>query len=342
MSKFKKPLALTIFTEEEDKESNKEPLDINSIVEHYFRLHDNIEYSYPRGNNLGSLYRHIYTSLNTEDLKTEDKDVKDDKFVFDNTHIELGDMRSISRKSVNSKHKPIFYEFTEQFHLPPIRVHLSENNKFIVKTFTLDGHTPEIKIEQLMLVIREIVMQLYGYYLNSIRPLIPQERGDRDSRSENLVIIPKIYYVQRKKNSISVCMEYIPPAMDRSLTFDFDPIIKSVFGWFKQHNLHHNDTAPRNIFLSHDHKLAVIDFGEAYIKLRDMPDTHKIEAQKTGYLDKQDKDTFKYWIKKIEGDDPLGDRFGGNKSIKRKKPIKKKTKRRRGKKSKKINTRRKK
>ena len=327
MSRFKfKPSLLSIAVEEEE---NKEPLlDIDSIVENYFTLHDSIEYS-PRGN-LGALYREIYTLLNTEH----------GVFVFDNTPIELGNMKQIVVKGRASRHKPIFYEFTKSFHLPPVHVKLSEDEKFIVKTFTLDGDTPEIKIEQLMLVIREIVMQLYGYYLNSIRQLTSQET---DGGHLNLVIIPKIYYVERSGDSIFVCMEYIPPASKNiNLTFDFDPIIKSVFTWFEEYNFHHNDTAPRNIYLTKDNFLAVIDFGEAYIELTDMPDTHTIEAQKTGYLSEQTEKSFRNWFNKVNDDDPFSHRFGGNKSIKRKKLTKKKTKKRRGKKGKKIGTRRKK
>ena len=326
MSRLKFKPSLFIAVEEEE---NKEPLlDIDSIVENYFTLHDSIEYS-PRGN-LGALYRQIYEALNTEH----------GRIVFDDQHIELRNMQPISGKMLASKHKPIFYEFTKSFNLPPIHVKLSEDEKFIVKTFTLDGNTPEIKIEQLMLVIREIVMQLYGYYLNSIRQLTSQET---DGGHLNLVIIPKIYYVERSGDSIFVCMEYIHPAIKNiKLTFDFDPIIKSVFTWFESHQLYHNDTAPRNIYLTKDNFLAVIDFGEAYIKLTNMPYTHTIESQKTGYLSKQTEKSFRDWLNKVNDDDPFSHRFGGNKSIKRKKLTKKKTKKRRGKKGKKIGTRRKK
>jgi len=172
-----------------------------------------------------------------------------------------------------------------------------------------------------MLVIREIVTQLYGYYLNSIRTLIPEE---------NLVIIPKIYYVQRKGNIPSHQNE------EKYLTYEtWNPIIQNLFSFFEKNKLYHHDTAHRNVFLSSDGKLAVIDFGEAYIELDGMQPQHKTGFQPKGYLKEQTNDNFDKWFTDAYPTfDSIGysEIYGG---IKRKKLTKKKTKKRRGKKSKK-------
>ena len=186
-----------------------------------------------------------------------------------------------------------------------------------------------------MLVIKEIVMQLYGDYLNTTRTLTEIENG------ENLVIIPKIYYLQRVDNTIFVCMEYVSQN-NHVLTFDkWDPIIKSVFSWFEGNKLYHHDTAPRNVFLSNDNRLAVIDFGEAYFNYSNMDSKNQTQTQPqpSGYFKEQTEKTFTNWIEGHNENPKAHEIYGG---IKRKKLIKKKTKKRRGKKSKKINTRRKK
>lgn len=333
--------------------------DINTIVENYFLLNDSIIYY---DTNLGSIYRSIYEKFTNSSINNDEGST----LMFDDS-IDLNGIDSVRQlgvmKSTSTPHRAIFREFTDSFTLSPIKIERSNNNNFIIKTFDLgndnekddeidryafiDGtkdmqnRVLEKKIERLMLVIREIVMQLYGYYLNSIRPLTETET----TVDTNLVIIPKIYYVQRKGDFIFVCMENIPSLQNEAeyLTYEkWNPIIQSVFRWFESQQLYHHDTAHRNVFLSSSGKLAVIDFGEAYVELPHMKQEHKTGFQPKGYLKTQTKDDFKRWITDaVPTVDSIGysDIYGG---MKRKKSIKKKTKKRRGKKGKKVSTRKKK
>jgi hypothetical protein len=135
-------------------------------------------------------------------------------------------------------------------------------------------------------------------------------------------------------------MENIPSHQNEAeyLTYEkWNPIIQSVFQWFELNKLYHHDTAHRNVFLSSSEKLAVIDFGEAYVELPGMKQEHKTGFQPKGYLKTQTDDNFNRWFTgAVPTVDSIGysDIYGG---IKRKKTT---TKRRKSKKSKK-NTRKK-
>lgn len=281
-------------------------INIEDIVNNYFVLNDSIKYY---DTNLGSVYRSIYTTFTGENSK----------FVFNNIDdIDLTNTTQLgSIKQKNSEHRSILPGLDESFKLPPIKIELTSNQKYIIKTFTLvDGNNEDILyIQQLMLVIREICMQLYGYYLNSIRPL---------KNGADLVVIPKIYYVQREENSIFVCMEYIPP-INEILTFEkWDLIIKDIFSWFESNKLYHHDTAHRNIYLcgtKEDIRLAVIDFGEAYVNYDNMDNYNKTEAQPSGYFKDQTQETFRLWVdNKIDPNYKSHEIYGGGiKSIKHKK-----------------------
>jgi hypothetical protein len=309
---------------------------ITGIVEKYFSLHSQIAFVLNEYQNLQHVYSDIYATLLTEN-----------RLIFDNSiglnSIDLNsiDLMKPLQKSENRKfsyHNPVLPDLKDVFQIGPVDVFLTTDNKFILKKFKLFKKNDDVDIiytQQLMLVIREIVMQLYGYYLNSIRPLHESEL------EKNLVIIPKIYFVQRHGDFIFVCMENIPHSQNEEyLTYEkWNPIINSVFRWFESHKLYHHDTAHRNVFLSSSEKLAVIDFGEAYVEYDNMNSENKSQAQPNGYFKVQDSNTFTHWIEGRNENPKEHEIYGG---IKRKNSIKKKTKKRRGKKGKKINTRRKK
>jgi len=327
-NKRKSPITITV-TEEEDLPVH----DIAGIVEKYFVLHDTIQFNFLGYTKLGDVYRAIYEALKSTTRINFHHSMND--------RHNLNWRKFIEIKKKTSEHLPILTELSsENIYLPPILIEISDNSKMIIKSFEISSEDKNITkhTQQLMLVIKEIVMQLYGDYLNSIRPLT---EGEHDN---NLVIIPKIYYVQRLENTIFVCMEYVSQNND-VLTFDkWDPIIKSVFSWFEDNKLYHHDTAPRNIFLTgtqEDPRLAVIDFGEAYFKYSNMDSKNQTQPQPSGYFKDQDDTTFTNWIEARNESPKQHEIYGG---IKRKKLIRKKTKKRRGKKSKKniSTTRRKK
>jgi hypothetical protein len=303
---------------------------INDIVDKYFLLHSQITFVLNTYRTLRDVYSDIYRTFTNVDISGS-------TLTFDNSILLDGmdDMTPLQKSEDRkySYHRPVLPDLKDPFQIPPVDVFLTNNKKFIFKKFKLFKQNDEVDIiyiQQLMLVIREIVMQLYGYYLNSNRVL------DADEHGKNLVIIPKIYYVERKGNFIFVCMENIPIHPTEKLTFEkWGPIIKSVFDCFETNNLYHHDTAHRNIFLSTSGKLAVIDFGEAYVEYDNMDSMNKTESQPNGYFKDQTKETFTNWIEARNENHKEHEIYGG---IKRKKLIRKKTKKRRGKKSKK-NTR---
>ena len=215
-----------------------------------------------------------------------------------------------------------------------------------------------------ILVLREICLQYYAYYLNSIRPLNDKEQ---EYGNIKLTIIPKIYKIDIKPSAsdpaskcISIYMEYIQNIetfsnkeefiREKVIQFElWDSIIKTEFTYFEEHDLFHLDTAHRNIFWTKDdteddgiEKIVIIDFGEAnlknFISLENNP-------QPSGYLKIESNPAFfENWLNKKSIDytnsimvDNGGIRnviFGGRITKKFKSKSKSKTKKSKTKKSK--------
>ena len=316
----KKPF-LKIVSDEEDEEAEEAEMQNSSIkktpllsIDHeffnYFRLYHDIRF---KSMLLENLFMNVYTSLQSDGII---------EFAANaNNESECTLLEAFSRQ-----HTPISDNYTSNFTLPKSRVVLCD--VYIIKEYTLINKDEGIitYIQQYLIVLREICLQIYAKYLNENRHLTELERG------QNLVVIPEIYKITKLENTISIYMEKIDNIKIKPTRLNFikfDTIIKSVFNWFELNNLFHNDTAHRNVYFTSFYKnknkkllkLAIIDFGEAYLRVPGFSSV--VQAKETGYYKNQDLKHFFAWLNGRYPEEFLFDEaqqsgmYGGNKTIKR-------------------------
>ena len=311
MSKFKPKMSIMLSDSDSDSDSNvvvaRSIENIRDSMLEYFNSYNEMIIG---SMTLGNLFFDIYTALEGNGRY---------EFIADS----CDDSNCVLIKRENPlQHIPISDIYKSKFILPASEV--VSCDICIIKSYILldrDEYNTTTYIQQYLIVLREICLQTYANYLNEIRKLTSVETGI------NLVVIPQIYKVTKRENKISIYMRKINNIEIKQTQHVFskwDKIIKSVFNWFEQNNLFHNDTAHRNVYftiIDKRKKLAIIDFGEAY---SNVPSFSTIVQEKdTGYYRDQDFKHFKAWLNGIYPEefmfDEVQDRgmYGGLKTIKR-------------------------
>ena len=236
-----------------------------------------------------------------------DKLLEDNIYIFNESKdFENPDqLQLLQTNNAYIKHTSIIIDNDTPFKPSLMSIYKFEN--IIIKQFNLNidvnfvYFTKNDYIQGFIIILCEICLQYYAFYLNNLKPLHSNEHI-------NLTVIPKLYKIEltnKKINSfsndaqnlyINIYMEFLERLPDNVKEFLFwDPIIKNTFHFFESQHLFHNDTAHRNVYwtkIDDIDKLAIIDFGESNLLLQIN------NPQPSGYFKKTNEDIFlNYWLK---------------------------------------------
>ena len=246
---------------------------------------------------LNILMQTIYNLLITDKQYIFDEENADESVINDETE-------TISYVNTSKLHKEVINSLDPFLKADPS---LYKNKNIFIKQYCFINKdiNIDVYIQNFIIILREICLHYYAFYLNSIRPITEEEH----KIGQKLTIVPKIYKIElTTKNSdytcINIFMEYLEKEIipeERAteiLSFDFwDLIIKANFSFFESNGLFHLDTAHRNVFFTLSEgklNLAIIDYGES-----DLIGLVSSLPQPSGYLKTTSDSNFfyKYWLK---------------------------------------------